>query len=96
MRNLHWASSSSRVYFEKLNYVRCERQSESAAKWEDSSSGFHEMILCFQRQVFLFIYRMRSQHFLCLGPRLACPFWGQSLRTWRTCTAATRCVQPYS
>lgn len=39
---------------------------------------------------------MRSQPCLCHGPRLACPSWGLSLRTWRTCTAATRYIQTQS
>lgn len=38
--------------------------------------------------------RMRSQHCPCPGPRPACPSWALSLRTWRTCTAATRYIQP--
>lgn len=40
--------------------------------------------------------RMRCQPCLCHGPRLACPSWDPSQRTWRTCTAATRYIQPQS
>lgn len=39
---------------------------------------------------------MRSQRCQCPGPRLACPSWDLSLRTWRTCTAATRYIYPGS
>lgn len=45
---------------------------------------------------FLPCSRMRSQHCLCHGPRLAFPSWGLSPRTWRTCTAATRYSQAQS